>query len=614
MVRRGGYNAVRVHMVEAMLMDSRRGDFNFDPQQLDRLHYLLGALRKQGMYLFVDMLGSWNGAYGDLKSHRWARGQHDAVLGSLLPGDEREHWLALVKKLWVLKNPYTGQSTLQDTALAGVVLVNEGAADFLLRKGPSPVLLASFQQWLVKQFGSQGAAQQALGAWPTESTLPRVQDTSPMGAAFQRYTAELQDEQVDWMKGRLAEFGYKGPVTAFNAGMGLHAMRGQRQLSFTDMHSYADHPAGGAIEPGTKLNQWRLLDGRNRYFDFLAWSRAWGKPFTVTEYGQPFWNTWRWEVGPFTAAYARLQNWSLIAHYGDTFNLSRPGKGKWRQMIVPFDTGTDPTLRAGETIAAFLFARGDVSPSKVSVAMNVDPAFAASQPADTFVNWNTAQFQYVAAVGVDIRGAAQATSANRLALSWKEDGIKAPELAQRMAAQAMLPKDVAQAVTGGRYLSSTKELALDTKRMVMTIVTPASVGLLGSTGAKVEGAVSTELIDGEGAVVTSVLDAQDLSRGGRALTVISTDSRNSGMQFLDTENKVLGRLGTFPVQLHDATAKVTMPAPPTGKRWRLYALDFTGRRTTELKVEELGGRRAAAVIKLSSLGDAVTPYFEWLAE
>lgn len=614
MLHRQGYNAVRLHMVEAMLMAYSSKDFGFDVDGLDQLHYLIAALRKRGMYLFVDLMGSWNGAFGDVRPHRWLRGKHDVVMGSLIPGEDRAHWLELVRRLWAVRNPYTGMSTLADPAVAGVSLVNEGSTDFLLRQAPSVTLLPAFQAWLAKTHGSEAGARKALGDWPTEQKMPKAQDTTPLAASFQRFAVELQDAQVTWMRQQLAGMGYTGPVTAFNAGPGLHAMRGQQQLTYVDMHSYADHPANGNGEAGTRLNLGRLLDGRNRYLDFLAWSRAWGRPFTVSEYGQPFWNPWRWEVAPFTAAYARLQGWSMLAHYGDTFNLGRPGKGRWRQMIVPFDVGTDPTLRSGETIAAFLFGRGDVSPSPNSLSMRVEPDLAAAMPAGSLVNWNTAQMQYVTAVGVDQTAAGPKKSPNRLILPWSEDGATAPDLARRMASQGMLAREVADAVGGGRYWSSTKELLLDTRRMQMTVVTPGSVGVMGGVGSKVEGTVGAEWLAGEGAAFTSALDAPSLTQASRALTVLATDSRNSGMRFRDPEDRVVEQLGHFPVLVRDATVKLNMPAPPGNKRWRLYALDATGKRTKELMLEQGADRKATALVRLASLGDQVTPYFEWMAE
>ncbi|MFG6468783.1 hypothetical protein [Roseateles sp. BYS87W] len=607
-LRRAGYNAVRVHMVEAQLMAGRRADFDFDPEQLDRLDYLLAALRKQGLYLVVDMLGSWNGAYGDVRGHRWVRGQHDVVLGSLLPGAERAHWLELVKRLWARPNRYTGTSALKDPATLAVMLVNEGDADYLLRNGPARPLDEPFRAWLAAK-GPEAATLLAAG-----DSQPHIKAKTRQAEQFQQFTVALQDEQAAWMRQQLQALGFSGPVTAYNTGLSYHASRARQAVDFVDMHQYADHPADGMVEPGARMQGGRLLDGKNRYLDRLAWSRQWAQPFTVTEYGQPFWNRWRWEVAPFTAAYARLQGWSLITHYGDTLNLARPGNGRWRQMMVPFDVGTDPTLRAGETVAALLFGRGDVAPSTASADLVLDPKAAAAMPGDRFVSWYTAQLQYVMGVGLSWQGQPGATGA-RMPLALADDDERAAGLLQRAKARGVLPADHPVGGVQGPFVSSTRQLVLEPAQQRMTVATPATLGVMGSAGSVARaGGATVQVLDGEGAVFLSALDAPDLARAQRLLLVVSTEARNTGMRFRDGAETVLEQVGTLPVQLRDAQVQVTVPAAPSGKAWVLYALDETGRRQQTLPLKAMAQGAQQATVRLAEVRGPVSPYFEWVAQ
>lgn len=617
MIKRNGYNAVRVHSVESMLMTNRKQDFDFDPEQLDRLYYLIASLRKQGMYFFVDMLGSWNGAYGDVVSHRWTRGQHDVTLGSLLPGKEQDHWLAMVKALWARKNPYTGISTLQDPAVAGVILVNEGETDFLLRNEQHQELAESFREYLIEKYRAPQAVEQAVGKSLNEIVLPQVSEKSALGREFQLFTTNLQINQFNWMRSRVQELGFKGEVTSFNAWSGYHVAASRHVASFVDMHQYADHPMGGMVDRGVKLNNGRLLDGKNRYLDKLAWSRQFGRPYTVTEYGQPFWNPFRWEVAPFTAAYARLQDWSLIAHFGNSFSLTRPASGKWRSMLTPFEVGTDPTLRAGETIAAFLYGRGDVMPSGAKLALKVDSKEAAASPADRFVSWQLAQMQYVLGVGLKLVDSKKNSNLIQRALeiSTNEDGISTNQIYKKLLDSKTVEPDNWTSPSMQRYRSSTGELKIDLKQHTMTVVTKGSVGLLGSAGSRIESPqVSIKLDDGEGSVFVSDLGNGNLNNSNRALLVISTDSRNTGMTFTDSTETTLDRIGSFPARIKDASVTVEMAATKNNKDWRLFALSFTGKRTKELIVKKLPNGRAQAQVKLSSLVKNVTPYFEWALE
>ncbi len=68
-----GYNLARLHFVDASLMFGRDKDFDYDPETLDRIHYLLAALKKNGIYWMIDGLSSLRGAYGGFDD-RWDDG------------------------------------------------------------------------------------------------------------------------------------------------------------------------------------------------------------------------------------------------------------------------------------------------------------------------------------------------------------------------------------------------------------------------------------------------------------------------------------------------------------------------------------------------------------
>jgi len=616
MIKRNGYNSVRVHFTEAMLMVGRNRDFDFDEEQLDRFYYLIAALRNQGMYFFVDMLGSWNGAYGNVKGHRYTRGQYDVTLGSLLFDEELNHWLTLVKTLWAKKNPYTKLSMLEDSALVGVMLVNEGDTDFLLRNQQDKKLKLPFRSWLLKKYQNNQALQAQFGQALNEIELPLVSEHSLLNNEFQLYATELQINQLNWMKQELTNLGYKGPVTSFNTWTSYHNAITRDHLSFVDQHQYVDHPKNGMVESGALISQTRLLDGKNRYLDKLAWIKQFGKPFTVSEYGQPFWNKYRWEVAPFTAAYAAFQDWSMITHFGNVFTLSRPAPGKWRQMMVPFEMGVDPTLQTGEKIAAFLFGRGDVSAGKTKLSIKV-PDAAAGYPADRFVSWQLAQMQYLLGVGLNVGEKSKVELASKsLEISTDEDDIGTKAIYSKLLENKVIEDDGWSNPSLQRYQNSTKELRIDLKQNYMTVATKGSVGVMGAAGSKVEtSTVSIKVDNGEGAFFIHDLGEGDLSKSKRALLIMSTDSRNSNMTFLDKEETKLDQIGTFPAKIKDATITFELKTDASNtNNWKLYALDFNGKRTTEVTLKYLGINSVQAQVKLASLAKKITPYFEIVSE
>lgn len=91
-----GYNLVRIHHVEAILMTNRAVDFDFDPVQLDRFYYFLSALKKQGVYWVIDVMTSENGAFGNVLPNRWIE-KHNLKVKVHVKEDAKAHWRMLVE-------------------------------------------------------------------------------------------------------------------------------------------------------------------------------------------------------------------------------------------------------------------------------------------------------------------------------------------------------------------------------------------------------------------------------------------------------------------------------------------------------------------------------------
>lgn len=624
MIKRQGYNAVRVHNVESMLMHKRTADFDYDPVQLDRFYYLIAQLRAQGLYLFVDLLGSWNGAYGNVYQHRWTFGQYDLRIDTLLPGPARTHWLNLVKTLWAKVNPYTGVSTLQDPALAGVFLVNEGDTDFLFKFGSSTQLMQPFKTWLIAKYRSNNAFKaQAKMDITAINTLSDITKNAVVNKEFQRFTTELQVNQARWMKAELDKLMYRGPYSAFNTEPTYHNAATRVTLPFVDTHRYADHVQGELVAYGTQMasSNWpgRLLDGKNRFFDRLAWSRHFGQPYTVSEYGQPFWNKFRWEVAPFTAAYARLQNWSMISHYGNAFSLSRPAPGKWRAMITPYEVAIDPTLRAGETMAAFLFGRGDVIPSNAKMMMNLSSTEAAGLSNSQFVPWSLAQMQYILGVGLNIDNRGSDLENPTAEIGLTEENLTTSAAYAKLIKQGVISPDALTSIRDQRYLSETGELFIDMKNNRMSVITDGSITILGGAGSVVGVRVASIKIDeGEGAFMLADLSSDggeaNLATMRRGLLILSTESRNSNMSFLDAKETVLANIGQLPALLKSATVTLRLTKPNVGTKWRLFSLSFTGKRTSELPVIKDKKGDFVVSLNMAAVKAPISPYFELIAE
>ena len=98
-------------------------------QVLDRIHYLLAALKRNGISWIIDGLTSWRGAYGGSYDDRWDPSS-DLKLALYFDRKAFDHWLEFQRRFLTAVNPYTGMAPINDEALALVILVNENNIEF----------------------------------------------------------------------------------------------------------------------------------------------------------------------------------------------------------------------------------------------------------------------------------------------------------------------------------------------------------------------------------------------------------------------------------------------------------------------------------------------------
>ena len=365
-LRRRGYNLARFVFVDAALMTGRKLDFDFDPIQLDRLFYLLAALKKQGVYWMIDGLTSPNGAMGDVQPHRWVR-KYRLDLEVFWSDAAGAHWRTLVKDLWGRRNPYTGLSTLADPALMGVILVNENNLRFLQHsEAPHPELAKRFGIWI------RAHAEQDDGLrrrWSlNESGLPdsalfqsefHQAGSGSAGKDMDAFLTELELDAFKRLSQSIRDMGYAGPVTMFNVWNGRQANATRSGLPWVDMHNYHDLPTQ-YTDPGSRILNTSSLIGAMPMLTEFTGGRVRGKPFTASEYGQPFWNSYRHEAGLTIPLAAAAMGWAAICRFAEnSVNLDYGARTPRERLMTPFMIGLDPIARAGELTAALLYRRGD---------------------------------------------------------------------------------------------------------------------------------------------------------------------------------------------------------------------------------------------------------------
>ncbi|MGV7210621.1 hypothetical protein ACLB1G_22540 [Oxalobacteraceae bacterium A2-2] len=646
-IRLHGYNMVRLHYIDDTLMTDQTVDFNFKAVQLDRFYYLLAALKKNGIYYLLDGMSSDNGAYG--VTERWIN-KLDLKPKLYYDAATQQHWKTLVSKLYGSVNPYTGISTLADPALAGLILVNEGGLAYILRgNNPPTQIQALFAAWLKKKYVTDTALKAAWGSdlKSTESVssaaIALAKNYDPGGKRMgdtQRFFVDLEKSTGDWMTSYLRSIGYQGLVTSYDNWSSPAASISRGTFNWVDMHSYFAEPTGW-VDSGSVMPQTSMLSGGLTYITELSLSRLHNKAFTVSEYGQVFWNKYRRESALAMPSYASFQNWSMIAQHAGGLTLAYDEAGGRKDRIYPFMVGPDPVARAGETLSALLYLRGDVKRAAKQVRLKMEDWY-------TFegnglyggVGQDIKRLTMVHGVGLDWQGAStsydaqlmpynsdtkvfSATSKLATASSAAPVTVAAPIVEVNLTVDQMFSDRVTvlrnagllgdssrDNTAAGVFLSDTNELAVDRSRRRMTVITPKTEAAVFDVLESVP--LSNVRIDaptGPALLAVSAMDGSTVNASKRLLVVLATDARNTGMTFSDPgTDTTLASFGTGPVTIKTVALRVTLTTA-NASTLKVYSVKLTGARGDSIPVVRTANT-ITFTLNTATLSHGPTTYFE----
>ncbi len=585
-----GYNIARFPFADATLMAGRERDFDVDPEQLDRLRYLLAALKREGIYWMVDGMTSQAGGLGGVED-RWGDSK-DLKLAVHVDDGARAHWRRLVETVFGSVNPYTGLAPLKDPALALVVLVNENGVEFasiLAEKSsgrPYPERLRpAFNAWLSKTYGTTPnlrAAWSDLGSSETLEAgtvqLPaRRGDRGPRMRDLQRFFLSLEANTVAWMRDEMRALGYLGLVSAYNNWSTTETDLSRATLPVVTVNAYHDEVL--SLEPGTTIAQTSSLDDGAEYLRRMIGRRWIGRPFVVTEYDQLFWNRFRHEAGLLVPAYAALQGWDAICrHAAGPIDLSFEQSAPHKRAMLPFGISLDPVARAGETLAALLFRRGDVAPAPELVALPFGTTGDLIEDGQGRLPDSITKIGLIAPFGLVARqGAATPPKATLLAprahLTEHDFAARLASLRQTGFVGPDNPSDEGT----GRYRSLDGQIDLDARAKLLQVVTPRTVA---ASYVSIKdplrlGPLTIETASGPALVAASSLDGQALAHAQRVLLIFATDAINTAMTFTGSGRRTVRDFGRMPVLIERQTTRLRI-ALGEPARWSARSLRLDG--------------------------------------
>lgn len=596
-----GYNAVRVHHYERELISrTNDGSGQLNPAKLAQLDRLFAALKQRGLYVTTDLFVSrpvpaakiYPGESGYIGMDEYKMAVH---VNERAEEDFREFARALLDHV----NPYTGIRYAVDPALAWLSLVNEDCpGNFTDRiKGPlRDDWQRAWNSWLTKRYPSRAALVAALGPLPFDQdpargTIPlqNVHAHSPATTVFNVFLAEVErDFFLRTRRFLREELGCDALLTDLNAWTNPMQMQAARKpFDYVDDHFYVDHPR--FLEhpwslPSSCPNTSPVADGASGGRN-CAFTRLYGKPFTVTEFNYASPGRFRGVGGILTGALGAVQDWDGVwrfAYAHNRENVARPGKLNY------FDVSADPLNQAAERASLCLFLRGDLAPAKHAVALSATTAELLLNPSsspDKTPPWHG--LAWLSRVGWTLDADDGAAGEDRLTLPI--DGPAHPlragaekQILNDLRKRDWLPADNRTDFALNRFQSDNGQVTIDAPENILTLDTARTAGGFAPAGKRIEtAAAAIEIHDTDATVWVSSLDDQPIAGSGRLLITHLTDLQNTAARYADRSRKVLLAWGELPHLVHAGRATVTLRLQ-NPERARVYSLATNGERRGEL--------------------------------
>lgn len=637
--KRMGYDYFRTNfLLDRDPFQGAAADFEFNPDYLDRLDYLVAACRRYGLYIYGTtasyQLGrkEWNRPF-----QQRAELKTETLFG--VPA-RRAEWKTLIVKLLTHVNPYTGIAYKDDPAFLCFEFYNEQEISLqsLLRAPESfpaetlAFINAKFVRFLEKKYGTAKELSKRWGM--TVRNFPEVKFHSGKFTGNRAFTGDWQlfcmenaAECLDFFNGVMREIGCDRYISQYNflPSIGFSRVRAEK-THLVSMNTYFRHPSK-MMSRGSVVRQESSLTGSgSEYFKKAATCRIAGMPLFVTEYNHCYWNRYEYEGGIFFAAYSALQSFAgITVHQSPVMEENRPLR------LENFRVATSPTKRANEFLAMSLFRRGDVqsSPHRVELLFPAEfledgnagaGAVNTSQAALAFLTGITLRFPELPAKaenGPELSFLPeQSATIHSGAWSSSVEGSVFGNLADSVAklrTAGILPKNNPTDADAQCFVSDTGELSFDTRARRLKVITPKTEAVI----LKPDDAnlalrqLTVHAVDTGCAAAVTSLDDLPLAESRHMMFVLNTNSVSEGLVLSGDRSTLIEPGKNAPPLMETARIRVSLRCD--GKSWKLYPLSLSGERRKPLPVTQQNNLLEFR-IDTGSLPDGVTPFFELIQE
>jgi len=340
-----------------------------DPESMDRLDYLIYALKKNGIYVYFDMMTYRKFKSGD--GIELAKELKDSAKPySIVNRRMIELQKEFCDQIWNRYNPYTEMLYKDDPVFAMTEITNE--ADLFEMKG--------YQGKHDNSFPYVWELRMSFKAWLEEKGIEYDWENCELWAKEHPIidwkldvTMAYYQEMYDYMR----SLGVKIPITGTNWLHNSHANTiAERNMDFSDGHHYYYDWRWGEEDKFCANVQ---INGYKSIFPNLGAMRLDNKPYFVSEWDMPWPNSYRAEGPIYYAAVTALQDWTGMAIHTYAYspkmeNMKILGKESSSSTIggIPYREGifsvwNDPAKFGLFQHCALIVRRSDITPANKKI-------------------------------------------------------------------------------------------------------------------------------------------------------------------------------------------------------------------------------------------------------
>jgi hypothetical protein len=585
---RAGCNLVRIHHLDAFWSDPNIFDKNYNDTMhlsadaLDRLDYLLYQLKKNGIYVFMDLLVDREFKEGD-----GVKDYQNVERGAKFAGFYNKRIIELQKKyakdLLTHYNPYTELRYVDDPSVVSAKLINEATLFYIgTQFGLSEVYMKELDSlwnaWLLKEYGSRASLKRAwtdrygkVDLKADENPLKGNVKRGEMPLSYQRgagadfdtmrerdtmrFYYEVQNKYFKEMEAYLKSIGVKVPISGSNHWVNIWAdVKSNIQLDYIDRHRYWDHPQ---LSYGTEVifeNQPMVKNPADALPNNFAYYKVKDVPFVVSEWNCAFPNEYRIEGPVIMAAYANLHDWDGVLQF--SFNNA----GFVAPMEDNFDISAWPNTWAQWPAAALLFYRGDVSS-----AQNTYEQVLSDQEIFGLIkeDYPIADEPFLPLI-----------TKTQISFGRESKVAKTDYLLNKFHDEK-----------NNKIFSDTNELTWDYGQGIFNIDTKRTQGVIGFIGKQWVETADIKIYSNNDfcSVIASSLDDEPLSKAKHVLVSAGARIENKGMAYNETKSQ-LKEVGTPPILVEGIDGEIRFERKPSS----VSALDVSGKKIKDVRPDGNG--------------------------